>query len=133
MAEHIERSKEMSRDGNVLHSSEVINDRDTDLEKDHNQNVAVRVIWYIAGVLLVLLAFRFVFVLLGANPANGFANFIYTTSHPFVSPFFGIFNYNLRYGVSRFETYTLVAMVVYALIAYGIAKLITINQSDSQT
>lgn len=132
MAEHIERTKEMSRDGNVLHSSEVIHDRDTELEKSHNESVAARVVWYIAGVLLVLLAFRFVFALLGANPANSFANFIYTTSHPFVAPFFGIFSYNVRYGISRFETYTLVAMAVYALIAYGIAKLITINQSDSQ-
>ena len=131
MSEHIERTKELSRDGNVTHSSEVIQDNDTDLEKGHNQNVATRIIWYVAGVLLVLLAFRFVFALLGANPANGFANFIYSTSHPFVSPFFGIFNYNLRYGVSRFEIYTLVAMVVYSLIAFAISKLITINQPNS--
>jgi len=92
------------------------------------QNVATRLVWFIAGVILVLLVFRFVFVLLGANPANGFANFIYTTSHPFVAPFFGLFSYNLRYGVSRVEIYTLVAMAVYALVAYGLAKLININR-----
>ena|ERR1700691_6475303 len=130
MSEHIERTKELSRDGNVIRSSEVIHDHDTEQEKAHNENVAARVIWYIAGILLVLLAFRFVFALLGANPANGFANFIYSASHPFVSPFFGIFNYNVRYGVSRFEAYTLVAMVVYSLIAYGIEKLLTINRPE---
>ena len=130
MSEHIERTKQLSRNGNVIHSSEVIDDQDTDVEKDHDQNVAVRIIWYIAGILLVLLAFRFVFALLGADPANGFANFIYSTSHPFVSPFFGIFNYNLRYGVSRFESYTLVAMVVYSLIALAISKLLTINHPE---
>lgn len=130
MAEHIERTKELSRDGNVIHSSEVIHDRDTEQEKTHNENVIARIVWYVAGILLVLLAFRFVFVLLGANPANGFANFIYSLSHPFVAPFFGIFNYDFRYGVSRFESYTLVAMVVYALIAYAITKLITINQAE---
>lgn len=130
MAEHIERTKELSRDGNVIHSSEVIHDHDTDQEKTHNENVAARVVWYIDGILLALLAFRFVFALLGANPANGFANFIYSASHPFVSPFFGIFNYNIRYGVSRFETYTLLAMVVYSLIAYAIVKLLTINHTE---
>src|SRR5581483_4500799 len=67
--------------------------------------LVARIIWFIAGVLLVLLAFRFVLALLGANASNGFANFIYTTSHPFVAPFFSLFGYNLHYGVSRFELY----------------------------
>jgi len=86
-----------------------------------------RIIWYVTGVLLVLLAFRFVFTLLGANPSNGFANFIYTTSHPFVAPFFNLFGYNLRYGVSHFEVYTLVAMAVYGLVGWGLARLATIS------
>src|SRR5487761_1462190 len=87
-----------------------------------------RVIWFIAGVILVLLAFRFVLVLLGANSANGFVNFIYSVSHPLAAPFFGIFGYSIHYGVSRFELSTLVAMAVYALIAFGLAKLVTIRQ-----
>ncbi len=96
---------------------------------EHRSNVASRVVWFVAGVLLVLLGFRFVLTLLGANTTNSFASFIYKTSHPFVSPFFSLFNYNNQvYGVSRFETYTLVAMVVYAIIAWGIAKLITLNR-----
>jgi len=115
-----------TRTGNTVETTQQV--RDPAARTAHEQNVAARVIWFIAGVLLVLLAFRFVFALLGANPSNGFANFIYTTSHPFVSPFFGIFSYDYHYGVSRFETYTLVAMVVYALIAYGLAKLVTITR-----
>jgi len=91
-------------------------------------NLLARIIWFIAGILLILLAFRFVFALLGANPNNGFANFIYTTSHPFVAPFFGLFGYDLRYGVSRFESFTLVAMAVYALIAWGLARLVTLAE-----
>jgi hypothetical protein len=127
MAEHIEHIRKID-DGNVARTTRVVEDNDPQLERAHEQNVVARVVWYVAGVLLVLLAFRFVFALLGANPANGFVNFIYTVSHPFVAPFFGIFSYNLRYGVSRFETFTLVAMAVYALIAYGIARLLTINR-----
>ncbi len=92
--------------------------------------VVARIIWYIAGVLLVLLAFRFVLTLLGANENNAFANFIYTASQPFVAPFFGLFGYNLQYGVSRFEIFTLVAMAVYAIVAYGLAKLTTITDAN---
>jgi len=91
--------------------------------------VAARVIWYIAGALLILLAFRFVLAALGANPSNGFANFIYTVSHPFVAPFFNLFSYDdARLGVARFEVYTLVAMAVYAVIAWGLARLVTIHR-----
>ena len=92
-----------------------------------DDNLATRVIWYVAGVLLVLLAFRFVLALLGANPSNGFANFIYSVSHPFVAPFFSLFGYHLNYGVSKFEIYTLVAMAVYTVIAWGLARLTTLN------
>src|ERR1035441_1490399 len=72
---------------------------------EHRQNVASRVVWYLAGILLVLLGFRFVLSLLVANTANSFANFIYKTSHPFVSPFFSLFSYQQNYGVSHFEIY----------------------------
>jgi cation transport ATPase len=96
---------------------------------EHQQNVAERVVWFVAGILLVLLGFRFLLSLLGANTTNGFANFIYSASHPFVSPFFSLFSYkNYAYGVSRFETYTLVAIVFYAAVAWGVAKLVTLNR-----
>lgn len=91
-------------------------------------NTAARVIWYITGILLALLAFRFVLSLLGANRGNPFADFIYSVTYPFVAPFFGLFGYSVRYGVARFEIETLVAMAVYALVAYAIVKLIDIGR-----
>lgn len=94
----------------------------------HRQTVATRVVWYLAGILLILLAFRFVLALLGANPANPFASFIYSASYPFVAPFFGLFGYHLAYGVSRLEVFTLVAMAVYAVIAWGLDKLVNITR-----
>lgn len=95
---------------------------------DSPTNVLARVIGFIGSVLLILLAFRFVLVLLGANSSNGFANFIYSVSHPFVAPFFSLFGYNLSYGTSRVELGTLVAMAVYGLITYGLMRLVTINR-----
>ncbi|MBX4201775.1 YggT family protein [Candidatus Saccharibacteria bacterium] len=96
---------------------------------EHPQNVVARIVWLIAGIIIALLAFRFILALLGANPANAFANFIYDVSRPFVAPFFGLFSYNnINYGVSRFEVYTLVAMAVYAVIAWGIVALVNISR-----
>ena len=96
---------------------------------EHPQNVLDRVIWFVAGVILILLAFRFVLSLLGANTTNGFANFIYTTSHPFVAPFFSLFKYNIiNYGVSRFEVYTLFAMLVYAAVAWLLTTLVDVSR-----
>jgi len=92
------------------------------------QVILARIIWLLTGILLILLAFRFVFALLGANPSNGFANFIYSTSHPFVAPFFGLFHYNvLNLGYARFEVYTLVAMAIYAVIGWILVRLVTLT------
>jgi uncharacterized protein YggT (Ycf19 family) len=86
-----------------------------------------RLVWLIAGVIMFLLAFRFIFILAGANPANGFVNFIYTISQPFARPFFGIFGYNIHYGVSRVEFASLIGIVVYAVVAYILARLLTLS------
>jgi len=98
------------------------------VEKD-NQNYAisktVQVIQYIAGLLLVLLAIRFVLALLGANLANQFANFIYVVTDPMVAPFRGLLQVSeFQAGVSRFEIETLLTMVIYALVTWGITRLI---------
>jgi uncharacterized protein YggT (Ycf19 family) len=96
---------------------------------DVRPSVFSQVVWFVAGVILILLAFRFLLSLLGANTTNSFAHFIYSTSHPFVAPFFGLFNYNnIQYGVSRFEVYTLVAMLVYAAAAWILAYLFNIGR-----
>lgn len=97
---------------------------------EHSTNLIAKIVWYITGILLVLLGLRFILALLGANTTNGFANFIYGVSHPFIAPFFSLFNYhNYTYGTSHFEIYTLVAMLVYGLIAWGLVKLVTLNQN----
>lgn len=101
--------------------------------RDNTALTIDRIIWFLTGLLLLLLAFRFVLALLGANPANGFANFIYTASYPFVAPFFGLFGYNLHYGISHFEIFTLVAMAVYAAIAWALTSLVALAGSYRAT
>ena len=62
---------------------------------------------------------------LGANPVAGFSQLIYSVSAPLVLPFQGIFPTPVT-SRSVLELSALVAIVVYALIAWGIVRLIAI-------
>ena len=89
--------------------------------------VAQRVVWYIVGIIVGLLALRLVLQLLGANEGNAFVDLVYGLSGVFAAPFFGMFSYTPSYGVSYFEVGTLVAMIVYALIGWAIAHAFTLG------
>jgi hypothetical protein len=91
-----------------------------------------QIVWYILTVLEVLLAFRFVLRLVGANPAAGFTDFIYSVSYPFAAPFLAVVDQS-RIGGSVFEWTTLLAMVVYWLIAKGIVRLLVMGKPVSRT
>ncbi len=108
-----------------LHTVNEIDDETTPVE--HSTNVAARIISFIGGVIMALLALRFILMLLGANRGNGFVDFIYSASYPFAAPFFGIFNYQEQFGVSRFEFETLIAILFYGLITWALARLVTIG------
>ena len=126
MAEVIRETEPVRDDGaQPVRRTQVVDNRDQVVTHD---SVAARVVWLIAGIIATILAFRFVLILMGANSANGFANFIYSVSHPFAAPFFGLFSYTQQYGQSRFELSTLFAIAVYLLVAFGIAKAITIRR-----
>lgn len=89
-----------------------------------------QIVWYILGLIEVLLAFRFVLKLLGANPAAGFSNFIYTVSYIFAGGFLNVFRVTKVEG-SVFEWTTLLAMLVYWLIAWGIVKIFFMSKTVS--
>ena len=93
--------------------------------------IAQRVIYYVGGVIIALLAVRLLLQLLGANQGSDFVGFIYGLSGIFVAPFFGIFG-EPTFGQSHFETSALVAIVVYALIVVGIARLITVTRPHQE-
>lgn len=102
-----------------------LSDRDTVIVD--RVNPIERAIYLIGGILLSLLALRVIFALLGANPDNGIADFVYSITYPFVAPFFGLFGYDVQYGVSRLEIETIVAMLVYGLIIWGLAQIAAIG------
>jgi hypothetical protein len=89
-----------------------------------------QIVWYILGILEVLLAFRFILKLLAANPSAGFSSFIYKLTYIFASPFLSVFKISQVEG-SIFEWTTLLAMLVYWLIAFGIIKMFLMSKTVS--
>jgi ABC-type Co2+ transport system permease subunit len=93
-----------------------------------DNNTTQRIIATILGVIGVTLAFRLIFKLLGANPGNGFVSGIYAVTQPFVGIFEGIFSRTAINGAEAtgvLEPATLISMVVIAIIAWAVLKLIT--------
>lgn len=115
-----------------------------------NENTAVRtpvtakatgsqtfeyLVYFFFGVLEVLLAFRLVLKLTGASTASAFVGLIYGLTGVFIIPFEGIFRKGVARGAettSVLEPATLVAIIVFAFLAWGIVKLIRIFSGEKQ-
>jgi hypothetical protein len=82
-----------------------------------------QVVWYVLGLVEVLLAFRIVLKALGANPFVGFTSLIYSITNPFAAPFNGIFRASVT-GNSTIEWSTMIAGIVYLFIAWGLVYLL---------
>jgi hypothetical protein len=93
---------------------------------------ATQIVWYIAGFIEVILGFRFLLKLFAANPNAGFTEFIYNISYPFAAPFLGVFQQSrLTETGSIFEWTTLLAMLVYWLVAWGLVSLFVSSKTVS--
>ncbi len=82
-----------------------------------------RILWSLLSFLEILLAFRFVLRMIGANPDSGFAVLIYGITGIFAAPFNGLIETPIAGGFPL-EVTTLIAMIVYGLIFWGIAYVI---------
>jgi len=91
-----------------------------------------QVIWYLLGVVEIFLGFRMILKAFGANPVSAFTNLVYTFSDLLVYPFSGILQTSVV-GNSVFEWSTIVAGLVYALIAYGIVYLLQMMKPVTPT
>ena len=86
--------------------------------------------WYLIYLLEILLIFRFALKLTGANPAAGFTSFVYALTWPFTAPFNAVFSTTTVQG-SIFEWTTLLAMLVYWLIAFGVIRIFLMSKTVS--
>lgn len=88
-------------------------------------------IWYIVGIVDVLLVLRLLFHMFGAS-ATGFTSFLYSSTGPLVAPFRGIITAPTVDG-SYFDTAAIVAIIVYLLVGWGISKLIDLSMRPSNS
>ena len=83
-------------------------------------------IWLITAAIVGLISLRIVLLLIAANPANTFADFIYDLSGIFVDPFSTLITNPGTDGGNVFEITSIIAIVVYVLVAYLIVFLLGI-------
>jgi len=84
-----------------------------------------QIIWYILGFIEVLLIFRVVLKMLGANQYVGFTSFIYSITAPLAIPFSGVVGISAT-GSSIVEWSTIIAGIVYLCVAWGLVYLLEI-------
>ncbi|HIA92183.1 TPA: hypothetical protein EYO12_03660 [Candidatus Saccharibacteria bacterium] len=133
MADYRTKEIKEARTG-VDSSGSVVEERIRSVETEIGSKArVVNVIWYIYGLIAVLLGLRMVLKLFGANSGNAFVEFIYSTSGVLSAPFDSIFGVTQSEAGSNqavFEPSILVAIAVYGLIAWGIAKLVVLNEKE---
>lgn len=107
---------------------------ETKLEASPTQTVEYFV-YYLFGTLEVLLGMRLLLKLMGASVTSGFVRFIYVITNIFITPFEGIFRRGFAQGAettSVLEPSVFVALIVYAVVAYGIVRLVRISSGEKQ-
>jgi hypothetical protein len=84
---------------------------------------ATQLVWLFFGVLEALIALRIGLKLIGANPASPIAVFIYAVTGLFLFPFTGL-TATPAAGGMVLEISSVIAMLVYALVAWGLERII---------
>jgi len=93
-------------------------------------------VYFFFGALEIFLAFRLILKLLGASSFSAFVGLVYGITGIFIIPFEGIFRRGFTQGLettSILEPSTLVAIIVYAVLAWGIVKLLRVLSGEQQT
>lgn len=82
-------------------------------------------VWWVFGITEGLIGLRVLLKLMAANPNNAFAAFLYGITQPLIWPFQGL---TAQPSASGFvlELSSIIAMVVYALLAWALVKAIEV-------
>lgn len=93
-----------------------------------NQNSAVarivNIVYFLFGALELLLAVRVILQLVDANTTNSFTNFINVLSAPFVALFANLLQNPVLSGMGVLEITTMIAMLVWAIVAWLVGRMI---------
>lgn len=108
-------------DGDHIHEEHVV--EDTNLEYRQTIYKITQLVWLLFGILEALIGFRIVLKLIGANPANWFAAFVYQLTDIFLWPFQNLIVNPSVQGLVL-EVTSFIAMLVYAFVGWAVVRLI---------
>jgi hypothetical protein len=93
---------------------------------------AVGIVWLLAGIVLAFIALDFIFHASGANNV-GFASFVFSVGTFLAAPFAGIFRTTYAAHGNLIIWADVLAMVIYALLAVVIVKVVAMAAARSAT
>ena len=91
---------------------------------------ATEIIYLVFGIVNGLLFVRLILKMLGTNPDAPFSSFVYGLTDFFLGPFKALLPATVS-GRSIFEPTVLIAIIIYALLAWVLAKIVLIAYSRS--
>lgn len=84
---------------------------------------ATQLVWLLFGIIEAIIALRVVLKLVGANPESPIVAMLYGFTYLFLYPFTGLIG-SPTVGNLVLELSSLFAMLIYALIAWALAKIV---------
>jgi hypothetical protein len=116
----VRRERIVSDQGGTLHSERITHDI------AGAQRIALarteQLIWLVFGVIEGLIGLRILLKLIGANPANAFAAFVYAVATIFVGPFVTLTG-SPSAGAMVLEVPSIIALLVYALTNWALVRI----------
>ncbi|HEU5330708.1 MAG: YggT family protein [Thermomicrobiales bacterium] len=120
-----ERRNVMTPDGEVVGQEVVSSEMVDNVEaRRSSANWIAGLVYFIFGVIEILIALRILLKLLAANPNAGFAQFIYSVTRPLVAPFEGIVGTPSASNGSVFEVSSVLAIIIYLILSWIIVRLL---------
>ena len=113
----------------ITDTGRIISTPPRDVEVPHlNQEIMHRITGLItlgATALNILICLRYLLMRLDANPANPFADLIYSTTAPFLAVFQGLTRSPALINIAT-ELNTLIAITAYSLLAWILSQLVRV-------
>jgi uncharacterized protein YggT (Ycf19 family) len=121
---NLERRQELQHDEEIFR----LNQEEKRLRTARQSNTLIWIInsiFWLAGMVQILLIMRFLLRLFGANRQNQFAQLINNLSAPLVAPFSTLFiSPTSDGGASIFDVNIVIAILAYALLSYLVVALV---------
>jgi len=117
----VQRERVVTDETGMEHRDRTV--RDVGAEHSLKLFKAGQLVWLVVGGIMGLIGLRIILKLIGANPANDFARFVYDAAGVFLAPFFGLVG-SPSSGDLVLEVPSLIAMVVYGGLGWLIVSVI---------